>query len=91
MNNFISWQTKKLGEPIEVFPGYFCKNERSFPKVTKDGMEFLRDLCNKYVANEISVPDFLSKLQEVANEFSGWESEVNEKLYNTAMNILSNI
>lgn len=91
-NEMISWRTQKMGDrPIEIYPGFFVTNERSFPEVTETGMSFLRGLCAQYMADELSVNDFLSEIQSVANAFSGWECEVNEKLFNTAMKICETI
>ena len=90
-NEMISWRTRKMSDRlIEIYPGLFTTDERSYPVVTKSGMNFLRGLCAQYTANELSVNDFLYEMQKVANAFSGWETEVNERLFDTAMQILSN-
>ena len=91
-NEMISWRTQKMSDRvIAIYPGLFVTDERSYPVVTKSGMSFLRGLCAQYTANELSVNDFLYEIQKVANAFSGWETEVNERLFDSAMKICETI
>lgn len=89
-NGLISWTSRKLGEPILVYPGMYIEHTIRVPQVTESGMDFLQNLCDRYLLGDLSVDELLSEIQNVANEFSGYKYEVREKLFNTAMQIMSN-
>ena len=65
-------------------------NAVSIPQVTESGMDFLQNLCDRYLLGDLSVDELLSEIQNVANEFPAHKYEVREKLFNTAMQIMQN-
>ena len=76
----ISTETLK-DRKIEVFPDFFVYESRTKVELTNAGRIYLSALCQDYFSDLVSVEELLANVQTIANEFSGWVGEVEDKLW----------
>lgn len=68
-------------EPVEYWPGLFMIPTRIMVELTNAGRFYLTELCKDYYSDKVSVEELLSNVQTIANEFSGYVGDVEDKLW----------
>ncbi len=82
---------KDTGERLEVWPEFFVAQTRTIVELTNAGRNYLRQLCDDYVADKVSVEEVLNNLQLIAKDFFPSEYDfVYDKFFAEFTNILAN-
>ena len=82
---------KSTGERIEVYPDFYVYRTITVVRLTDAGLAYVRNLCNDYRTDKVSVEEVLNDFRQKAEETSsGYRFEVEEKLYYEFIDMLSN-
>ena len=56
-------------------------NTRTRALLTDSGTDFLRDLCAKYCAGQLTADGLVAAISEAAAWYSGWTDEVSDRMF----------
>jgi len=80
-HDLVVFKSRRTDTTIEVFPDFFVYLSIPYVEMTEKGTSYLRMLHEMYVNDEVSVDDILRNFKKIADDFSGWESQVEDKLF----------
>lgn len=82
-NDLVVISSKRIegAEPVEYWPGLFMIPTRIVVELTNAGRLFLQEIHEKFFSESIDETYTIQKIREVAEYFSGYVSEVEDKLW----------
>lgn len=82
---------KDTGERLEIYPEFYVAQTRTVVELTDAGRDFLRQLCDDYKAEKVTVDELLNTLHLIADDFYPSEYDrVHDKFYAEFLNELAN-
>lgn len=90
LNDLAVIGSRTTGERIEIFPGFFVAESIPYVELTCAGELFLRELCNDYMNEKLTVAEVISNIDTISCEYSGYSDMVSDAMWYELNKLLEN-